>query len=54
MTTQPITPTCSFCPHPLHTGERCPVCHKCKGKVGWFTKFIDAIGNAAGEEKFGG
>ena len=51
-TSTQLAATCNFCPHPVHPGERCPVC-KCKGKRGWFRQMLDSIGNAVGEAKFG-
>lgn len=53
MATTPTTPMCSFCPHDAHGTEKCEQC-RCKGKRSWFKSFIDSIGNAIGEAKFGG
>ena len=58
-------PFCEFCPHPLHTGQRCPNWHfadggmtkvycKCKGKAPWWKKLAGGLGNAIGESLFGG
>lgn len=45
--------SCPFCPHPEHTGKKCLFC-KCKGKPGFLSRFLDSLGNAIGNAKFGG
>lgn len=45
---------CQFCPHPAHpVGAKCVFC-RCKGKAGFWRGFLDALGNAIGNAKFGG
>ena len=43
---------CAFCPHPAHAGK-CPSC-RCKGKPGFWRGFLQSLGNAIGQAKFGG
>jgi hypothetical protein len=57
----PPQPTqCPYCPHPAHGQQKCGVvvgpkniC-RCKGKPGFWRGFLDGLGNAIGEAKFGG
>lgn len=44
---------CQFCPHPAHPGTKCSQC-KCKGKPSGWSKFLDSLGDAIGNFKFGG
>ena len=63
--TEPQPILCTFCAHPLHTGQRCCSWHfadggmtkvycKCKGKPGFWRSLLGGLGDAIGEAKFGG
>lgn len=56
MTTPPLdVQFCNYCPHPTHGLGKCPVpkC-RCKGKAKWWQQLVDGLGNAIGDDKFGG
>jgi hypothetical protein len=50
---KPAFAPCLYCLHAPHGTEKCVSC-KCKGKPGIWRGFLNALGNAIGQAKFGG